>query len=65
MSKCTFKQETPNSCVNDTRDKKLVQAIECVQCPYWDATENERIVAEDLRKFRISEQNHIDESNIS
>lgn len=56
MSKCTFKQETRNSCVNDTRDKKLVQAIECVQCLYWDATENERIVAEDLRKFRISEQ---------
>lgn len=28
MSKCTFKQETPNGYVNDTRDKKLVQAIE-------------------------------------
>ena len=27
MSKCTFKQKTPNGCINDTHDKKLVQAI--------------------------------------
>ena len=56
MSRCTFKQETLNGCVNDTRDKKLVKAVECDQCIYWDANEPERTEAEELRKYRIFKQ---------
>ena len=56
MSRCTFKQETLNGCVNDTRDKKLVRAIECDQCIYWDANAQELTDAEELRKYRIFKQ---------